>query len=368
MAALAEALERYLWFTQEDYFVHPIQATEKEIARTGAYVPLAAWAGFSEEQRKGDPARTLRPDARYLWIKARSLISGKLVYVPAQLMSGKRSRENQQHREPLIRYANTNGLATWPTKVGAHIAGIAELIERESYMVVWLNQLTLPRIDLTARAINDPLLTRALADCKRYRLKVHAVRMVTDAPIHPVYVILEDESTLAPRFTIGLNAHRSLNRAVLKAITEALRARRGYRIYFAAGNTYDLNTPVDKIGHRDRLYYWGNHAENLEFLIRGPVVTLPESPWERETDDAYFVRLMQWCTSEHLDCLAISLGDSKKNPTPLHIEMVAIPQLAPTYLREPERAFGSERLRSLAIKCGYAPRAQPFIDHPHPFS
>src|ERR1043166_7147355 len=60
-AALAEALERYLWFEPDDYFKRPILATASEIAERGACIFPERFASFSREQRASNPKLTLLP-------------------------------------------------------------------------------------------------------------------------------------------------------------------------------------------------------------------------------------------------------------------------------------------------------------------
>ncbi len=368
LATLAEGLERYIWLTQSDYFVGLVRASEAQIEKKGPVIGVREWVGFSDEQRSLSAKRTLKADAQYEWIQAHSLVSNKRCYIPAQIVSPLRTMDAGIEPEPVIRQLHTTGLATWPTQSGARLAGALEVIEREAYMIMWLNQLSLPRIDIEYLKKTDPLLERAFTQCARYRLKAHVVRLLTDAPTHAICVVLEDESAVAPRFAIGLNAHRSLTRAVLKALTEALRARGGYRMNFIKDLAWRPEMPVIEIGHRDRLLYWGEHPENLEFMIRGTVEVPEQRAWERDSESGHLARLVAWCQEERLECVSVSLGISKTNPTNLHIEMVAMPELQPTYLHEEERAFGGTRWRTIPEKFGYRALAQPFSERPHPFS
>lgn len=370
-AALAEALERYIWFTQTDYFVDPVRTTLAEIEKKGPFIPPQRCVGFSEEQRALHAERALRDDARYLWIKGISLVTGKHTYVPAQLISGA-PREGPLHtiEEPLIRWRTTNGLATWPTKTGARLAGILEVVERDAYMITWLNQISPRRFNLSKLCDNNPVLARIVDKCERYRLRIHALQMVTDAPTHAVLVVLEDMSGFAPRFSIGLKAHRSLSHAIQKAIAEATRARRGYRLWSQAGNVWDMNTPVHEIGHRERLYYWGapEHAKNLEFLIQGSEIEEGPEEWHDQTEEEYLQYMLRWCAKKNFECVSVSLGTSASNPTHFHIEMVIVPELHPAYLTESTRVFGGTRLKEVPLGLGYTPRNEPFADAPHPFS
>ncbi|MDR3570910.1 MAG: YcaO-like family protein [Candidatus Pacebacteria bacterium] len=370
-ATLAEALERYIWMTQDDYFVDPIRATTEAIAKRGKYVSPHDFVGYSEEQRALHPSRKLRADAKYLWIRGTSLVSGAKIYVPAQTVSGLwRQNWAGGAEEPLIRQQNTNGLATWPTKIGARLAGALEVIEREAYMTMWLNQLSTPRISIDSLRSEFPELQKIFSLCEKFRMKVHVLPLPTDAPAHVVAVVVEDMSGQAPRFTIGLKAHTSLSQAVQKALTEALRAHRGYRLWVHAGNTWDVSTPVEKVGHRDRLYYWGvpEHAKHLEFMLRGPERAFEHKAWDSDTIEEHYRRIIEWCSEKNFECISVPLTLSAMNPTSLHIEMILIPQLHPTYLDESTRQFGGSRWRDVAISAGYTPRKKPYDERPHPFS
>ncbi len=368
--ALAEALERYIWLTQDDHFDSPLRSTESVMARHGPYIAPGVVSGFSDTQRR-EKHRMLTPEAQYLWIRGTSLTDGARTYLPAQLVSGLGAfRKHGGVAEPVIRQSTTNGLATWTTSLGARLRGALEVIEREAYMILWLNQLTMPRIDTNAIRLNDPRLDMHLERCERYALKVHAVRMPTDAPTHSIMVVLEDTSTHAPRFTVGLKAHRSLSVAIQKAILEALRSRSGYRTWADAGNTWDPNTPLGEIGHRERLYYWSHphHAAGLEFLISGPVETPTTAAWERDTEEEHYERLLAWCREQHIPIVSVPLTKSHVNTTGLHVEMVVMPTLQNTYLKEPQQAFGGERWKSVPRKLGLPVLEAPYADKPHPFS
>ncbi|TSC61501.1 MAG: biosynthesis docking protein, SagD family [Parcubacteria group bacterium Athens0416_74] len=369
-AALAEGLERYIWFTQDDYFLSPTKTSVEGIQKKGPCIRPEEFAGFSEAQRSISAERELRSDAEYLWITGISLVKGVPTYLPAQIVSRARKLHESRSEEPFIRQTTTNGLATWPTQSGARLAGALELIEREAYMIMWLNQLTLPRISLPSLCARHPELARSVEICERYRLKIHVVKLITDAPTHAVAVVIEDLSDAIPRFTIGLRAHRSLSTAIQKATTEALRARRFCRTWFNEGNVWDMSTPIQSIGHRDRLYYWAmpEHTRQLEFLIQGKEIEVSVERWDNDDEEQHLQRILEWCREKNLECISVSLGTSSKNLTPWYIEMVVMPQLQPTYLQESLQAFGGTRWRDVPKALGYTPLKKPFADRPHPFS
>ena len=370
LAALAECLERYIWYSQKDYFVSSLRAKTSEMRARGDAVLPERFSGFNDEQRKLRPGRMLTDDSEFLWIQGTSLASSKKIYVPAQTVSSAWVSSPEGKKEPSIRNTNTIGLATWPTSAGARLAGALEVIEREAYMVMWLNQLTLPRIAFAPLAETSAALTQFAKSCERYRLRPHIIKLLTDAPTHAVCVIIEDLSATAPRFTFGLKAHRSLIQAVEKASSEALRARTGVRWHFSSKNVWDATMPVKDIGHRERLYYWAipENATRLEFLISGKEENAELTAWDKDSEEQHLSRIVSWCKASGFEIVSVPLTTSAVNPTPLHIEMMVLPELQNVYLGEPVQAFGGTRWKDVPEKLGYKARKTPFADAPHPFS
>jgi ribosomal protein S12 methylthiotransferase accessory factor len=366
-ASIAEGLERYLLNAVHDYYRNPIRKTVVEIEKCGRFIAPERFVGFSEEQRQGSQMLRLAPDTAYIWVRGTSLITKSDIYIPKQIITGNGRLALQGNDEPLIRRASSIGLATWPTRNGARLAGAYEAIEHDAYMIMWLNQLTLPRIPLdTVRHESDSLDT-LIKKCERYHLKVHAVRMLTDAPAHAICVIVEDLSTSAPRFTVGLRAHRSLSHAIEKAMLEALRTRIAYRQTGIEQRKHHAS--VDSIGYTERIFYWGKpeNAAALEFMIAGDEELRTPAAWESDTPEESFARIIAWCRSCGYECMALSLGTSAMNISPWQVEMVIIPELQPSHLTESLRHLGGTRLRSIPLKFGHQPREKPFIERPHPF-
>lgn len=367
---LAEAIERQIWFDATDYFIDPVYAGVNEVGRRGGFIHPLHFVGFSEAQRAASPLLTITEESKFHWIKGHSLLNNNSTYIPAQLVSPKYSLT--KNREPIIRQCITTGLATWPTQLGARLAGILEVIERDAYMIMWLNQLTLPRVDMGALSQKTSAsLSQILASCERYRLSVTFVPLLTDAPTHAVMAVVEDESGHKPRFTIGTSAHYKFDTAAEGALLEALRARITCRKYVSEGRVWDSSKPVDTIGHIERLYYWTapENAQALEFLIRGKIVPPPyNQSWENDTENMHYARMKQWIKENNYECVAVSFSRSKYNVTDWKIEMVVMPNMFPMHITEKFRYLGGEkRLRDVPVKYGYVPATEPFVDRPHPF-
>jgi len=367
-ALAAEAMERYVWSTQGDYFVDPITARASEVADISAYISPERFVSFSKEQREVHPALRLSESGTYAWIRSTSLVTGTQLYIPAQTVSATVSIGTGEGKETLIRQNTTTGLATWPTQEGARLRGILEIIEREAYMVMWFNQLTLPRIQLSSLRGMSPTLDKLVEACAKDGLSVHTIKMITDAPTHAVCVVLEDTSGAIPQFAFGLKAHPSIAYSIEKALIEALRGRFATRLRSTHPAPQEFD--VDTIGHRERILYWAapERATGLSFLIQGPEIAYEKHSWDADSDEAHLERLLGWCRTKDFECVAISLDISQANITPWHIEMIVMPDLHPMHLNERFRHLDTRRLHEVPMLYGYTPRSEPFVDAPHPFS
>lgn len=367
--ALAEAVERYIWMAKTDYFKSPQTATEAEMAARGNIVSPRQFVGFSEEQRAKNSRFTLEENSKYLWIKGHSYANNTPVWIPAQIISGYHGTHAiHSGKEPMILQPITTGLATGPTKEFALLNGALEILERDAFMITWMNQLTPPRLDLEDLAKKSAQISKLLELCRRYRLSVSAALLPTDAPTYAVCVIIEDDSGIGPNVSVGLRAHRSIENAVRGACFEALRIRQVVR---RRNDTHALDP--DKKGsdivHVERAQYWSQagSARRLDFLKSGPLASL-ESTWENDTVEEHWQRILNWCREEKYECASVDVGASDSNVSLWKIEMVTMPEMQPMHQTEAFVYQGGKRLRSVPEKFGYVPRSEPYIDEPHPFA
>jgi len=370
-SALAEAVERHLWFDATDYFNAPTRTTFTEIMHRGRAINPERFAGYSQAQRDAQTKFSIKADSSFLWIRARSWTSDDTVWIPAQVVSGFHGSRCMQRieNEPILLASITNGLATGPTREFAVLNGALELIERDAFMVTWLNQLSPPTLDLDALAAKRPTLATLLERIRRYRLEAHMVRLPTDAPAHAVCAVVKDASTVGPSIVLGLKAHRDLGQAAEGALMEALRMRQNVR-------NQRIRTPLDPrkdpktLVHTERTLYWaesGRHKQ-LAFLTAGKRESLPSEPWENDSLEEHLARIIAWCNSRNYEFASVDLGRSKQNVSPWHVYLSIIPELQPMHQNEKFIYLGGNRLTSIPTQFGYAPRREPFADEPHPFA
>lgn len=371
-SALAEAIERYVWFESTDQFPTLRSATVGTMAKGGETILPERFVGYSSAQRKGNSRLQWGPESQFTWVKGYSWTKEKSIWMPAQIVSGHKTLRafSKLSVEPSIRASITTGLATHPKRTHALLGGALEIIERDAYSIMWLNQLSLPRFDLTALALQRESLARLLARCRRYRLEPHAIRLSTDAPTYAVCAVLEDTTGTLPRFSVGLKANRDPALAVERAILEALRAHQGTRVRkLSRDTTWDPHKKANAITQYERLQYWAEEgrADRLAFLIQGDVLPLKKEAWEQDTDEEHLARLIAWCRARGYELASVSFTRAKANIPGWHIEFVVIPELQPLHYFEGLPYVGGTRLEEIPRQFGYMPR-EPYLDDPHPFA
>lgn len=371
VAALAESVERHVWRERTDFFAASRLATTDQIAQQGDFLAPERFTSFSFAQRAGHTHLQLKSESVYQWIRGHSLITDRPIWVPGQLITGNSDfrKDRLVRHEPTISHATTNGLATRPTQIEARLYAALEVIERDAYMIMWLNQLSLPLFDLDNLARRSSSLRQLLNMCAQYRLIPKVIRLITDAPAYAVCAVVSDESGLEPKVTLGLKAHRDPASAAEGALLEALRMRQNVRQQKKFNTKWNPATPTKDIGHTDRLLYWSEpgRAERLAFLTAGAAQRFSE-PWEEDSDVQHLERIILWCRDKGYGFAAVSMTHSAGNPTPWHIERALIPELQPIHLSERLPHIGGARLREIPKLFGYKPLPEPFISDPHPFA
>lgn len=365
--AIAELIERYVWVHEEKLFAGGKIATESEIALTGPFLALSKIVGLSREQKQN--AQRHASTKTYYWIQTTSLVTDKTLWVPAQIIGASSSIRNRirSHQEPYLRNAITTGMATHVSQKEARLSGILETIERDAYVIMWLNQLSCRKLDLSTLPAST-VLKNLLSDCERYGLNVHAVQMPTDAPTHAICVVLEDMLSKNAPYSLGMKAGAHISDVIEGALVEALRAHGGALAILQSNP--DMVIQKKDVTHRNRPLYYatGGRKSKLSFLVAGPTQKYVTREWDTDSVDLHYDRLIQWFKESSYECISFSYTKSGKNVTPWHIEMTIMPEFQPLYFTEKSPQASGERISSVPLKLGYTPREKPFLEEPHPFA
>ena len=384
--SLAEATERFLWmhsdfiYTEKDKMV---SASYEEVKKRA--VNIFSLAGFSDEQKEKNTTIRFDKHTKFNWIPVESLVTKKTVLCPVQLLNNLYFRSHVDHpgaqkddrrNEPMLRWAITTGLATGRSHEEALTKGILEIVERDAFIITYLNKLSPPMIDLDYLSCQDEEIKKILSRFRRYKLEVYLIQLPTDFAVHIIAAVIIDRTgtTAAPAFTIGASADFSLRECILDALSEALKICIGTREYYLS----DKKANADTSAIYQRLQNWSeqNKLPLIGFLTNGTTIKtdLERTFYTPDNDKERNIFYKQQLTSlanqiKNLGYEAYfsDLTIPEVRDLGLECRYVLIPELQPLHLNENLPYFGGERLFSVPSKLDYIP-AQSLNKIPHPFS
>jgi ribosomal protein S12 methylthiotransferase accessory factor len=274
-AAVGEALERYsaTYLPAERL----ILASARELGED-AVLP-ERFALFSDRQHAiaGFPFRRFTAETQVAWVQGQSLPDRRPAYLPAELVFlGDATAAGQAP----IGYATSSGMACGETADEVNARGLCEVLERDAFMIVWANRLSLPLLEASGSE-SIAGLDRALF--ARTGLPYAAVDLSAFHRLPTVLGVVRAPAGYPGAVGVGAGTAPTVERAWWKALSEAFAAR-------AAGAKLALLVPEREsapggagvVSFEDHIRYHADHrhASAAGFLdasrVRTPVTSVPE--------------------------------------------------------------------------------------------
>jgi ribosomal protein S12 methylthiotransferase accessory factor len=268
--------------------------------------------------------------------------------------------------EPLVALAISTGLAFHPQLDVALWKGLAEVIERDAMMIMWWTRSSPRELDLEAPV---PAAIRE----RRHRLARVGIRprlfeITTDLRFPTVFCVLEGRSY--PRFTVGASTSESLERAMCKAIDEAVGVRLTVQqpIELPSVEQFDWVTQLD---HHVALYADPRMDHAFDFLLEARVPHSfdeleDQEFWSAPADIFAFAALAQQLRDRGLTVFwtdvtvpeVANLGRTVK---------VVVPEAVPLSQAHAARWLACPRLLA-AAGLSHGAHVAAFNPYPHPFA
>jgi len=381
--AIGEATERDLWSTDNPLLKSVITLPYGKIE--GRALNIFKLAGFSEDQKKSQPDLVFDKNTPFGWLSATSLTdhtAKEKIFCPVQLVSSHYFRKNvtgqKIKKEPILRRCITTGVAASGILEEAILKGILEVIERDAYIISYLNKLSPPVIDFEYLSFQDAELEKVFKMFRRYRLEVFLLKVPTDFSVPVISAIILDKTGQGPAFVIGNSAKLDLKSAILGALSEALAIRLSLKNNWTEKENSDFPA-LDKFGQHDRMAYWAQpqNAPRLDFMTQGEKIKIDLATavnffdnGEKIKNKEYYRQKLQELIAElkrkSYEACYVEFSDKAIAELGLHCVQVVIPELQPIHLEEKFPCFGGKRLREIPQILGYVP-AEKLNKEPHPF-
>jgi len=320
---------------------------------------------FAPEQhrRPGFRFQPFRRDTPLRWHPAFDLLSGRPVWVPAQLAL---LYYKLRPGEATIGYPTSGGLGFAHTRRAAILHGLYEFMERDAINLRWFCRLAPPRVELDL----EEVAARLWPDWD-WRLSTDGFRAVDvqlatiDHPI-PILTMTARHAFASERAFLGAGgAGGSRDRALAQALFELAQTRSVLNAY--RPKRWKVigadSKPVEMTDFLDGTVYFGFRANlpRLDWYACGET----RIDWDEVPDlgcrgeDAEYEAMLAWLRSAGLNPVVIDLGGAC--PPGCHLVRVIVPEM--TLASVPANPYlGHRRYYQLPRRLGLADRDLVFAE------
>ena len=321
---------------------------------------------FSQKQIKAHNINiSLLKSTKIHWILGKSLTANHEVLIPAQLIF---VPYIYQKSEPLIMWPISTGAASGKSLDEALYKGICEIVERDSFMIHYLNKINSSQINISS--IKNREINKILEILSRYKIELSLINLTTDIGIPSIGAVLLDKTGLGPAVCVGLKAGWDINDVIIGAIEEAVMLRTWIRDKFIY---LEPDFKREKIMQtiNDRAHFWFpiKAISYLDFWLNNKNKTGIKEITTK-INVFYLQKAVSVLKEKKIDIYYVNLTDKLFKKTGFTIVKVIIPELQPLYLSEDYRYFGKRRLYQAPVNMEVLQKPKTELELnkiPHPF-
>lgn len=366
-AAIGEALERYAGsYVPTDRLV---LASAAELGPRAVRPERFALFSAAQHAEPGFPFRPFGRDTVVSWVEGFAIPEGEPAYLPAQLVYMPWRR--QALAETRIGHATSSGLACAATVEEATLTGLLELVERDAFMLVWHNRLSLPLLDWSGDADLVRLDRRYFAPTG---LAYSAVDLSVFLDVPTVLGVVHGASGQLGALGVGAASAPTVAVAWRKALAEAFSVQRWVRDQ-AFEQPERLGVGANEIRTFDdhTLYYAGEErAQRAAFLDasaeRRRVAEI--APLRGGNVLELIEGVARRLAKRGLTAYAVDVTSPDVRSGGLRVVRAVAPELCPLDVVEGARFLGGRRMYEAAFEAGLVGRRLEPADlnsDPHPF-
>lgn len=367
LKCLLEALERYALKNYNKEGIN-FSTTDK---LNKPFINLSKIVSLSDKQRALNNNLKLNINGPYSWVLGKKLSSMEDVYIPAQLVYLSYRRKEG---EGLIRLPISTGAASGTAYSGAIYRGLCEVIERDAFMITYLNKL--PRSKILLQKSKNMKIQKILKMANNYSLRVSSFDISTDLGVYSFLTIIYDSTGIASAISTGLKSSLNPVEALLGSLQEAFHPRtwiRHKKDQFT-GRISDLTKPSELL---ERAVLWSTleSVKNFDFLLNSIKKRVRIEDYEDKSENSSakdLQKTIKLLSNSGYDSYLVDITPdlpSIKNSR-FKVVVTVVPELQPLYLDERYPYLGGDRLYSVPVKLGYlkSPSNENALNKfPHPF-
>lgn len=362
--SLMETIERAASMT---YLNKDLQTMTIQQALKNNYIqtlnPLN-YSYFSDEQIQNDSFSKFKfsNKTKFSWIIGNNLSTKEKVYIPAQLVY---FNYRFQKNEGRMLIPISTGTATGLTPEEAIIRGIFEVVERDSFMIFYLNKLQGKLVEINKTSDN---IEEVQSISSRYRLKTIFLDITSDLGIPTILTILLNQTEIGPTISLGLKTDFDIEKALVGSFLESFHARNWLRHKYedrmSRKEQIKINPKhINNIEQRGLYWYSKNMIKNLSFWVDG---TFKKTKIIGDKKQYKLQDILTIFQKKNYPVYAVNLTNNYAKKLGVFVYKAIIPTLQPFYLDEQYPYFGGERLDQVPQMLGYE-KNKNLNKIPHPF-
>jgi thiazole/oxazole-forming peptide maturase SagD family component len=305
------------------------------------------------------------------WVTGDDLLNEKKVRLPAQYVFWSHLRNAT--KEPYYGFHTTNGGAGHFTKAKATICALYEHIQRDGFLLYWLNSISPKRITEALR--RSPLVKPTIEYFERYGFTVHLLDTTTDIGVPTITAIIVDTSPDRNTIGIGSATGFSLSSIAISALHEALMIAGYQRRIIQKSGIFKLPESyvpfADKtVGQEQRIALWCGPEmyQKLLFFLTGEeqcdTTYLDDRQFMSSEEELMY--LLSLLKRAHCSVYAYEVKHNVLTQIGYHVVKTIVPPLVPMYLREDLATVSASRIKTFAKYMGVAPNDLNPLPHPFP--
>ncbi len=348
--ALAETVERhalYAWSSERKF-----EASYREVFKKA--LPLHEFKPYSETQLSTPDFWnwSLRnTDQKMLWMWSNEFVSGLPVLLPAQLVYCNYNQVRPDEQQ-LLEVTSNGVAASTNLKLARHKA-ILEAIERDAFLLHWLNET--PPTCLDIGSIDDVEILGLLEIVKKHDYEITILDFPNDIQI-PVMGALMFGPSGKRAVTIQLAAGFDVRETLRKVILDCTRSLRVANSEVSKSFSYQdiINNPqlITNINSRRELWQHPEMIPHVSFLKKGQVIG-----WQQYKHNYSLHCSMslngkeEWVRTRlrslGYQCYVANITSITARRYGLHVTRAFLPQLIPMYFDEKRVPLGIIRLNKM---------------------
>jgi len=349
ISAMGEAMERYSGSRQRKGEIFFQSYDELNVSKLDPR-KLVLYQSGQYDKIEYTP---FNPATNYGWVQGFSLTQNVAVAIPALAVF---MNYNCSNPSEFLFQATSNGLAAGKTLSHAILSAALEVIERDSFLITWHNELQVKKIN--PLSLPDARVIDFVRSYQRRGVEMELYKLPTDMPCHVFMAVGYQETGDGPAACVGLGADFSAVNAARGALLEVGQVRPALKKRMRLPETKKrlaelLNDPtkVDELSDHDLLYSDPSMLNAFDFLRKRKAEDIQ---WQDQLNlpEQNLSSLVNALKNIGSDLIYYNLSAPEFNDLGTYAARVILPDFQPIHFGAKRIRLGGERMFELPKRLG----------------